>query len=308
MDAYVPATRENTLIIMAASGGFPFDGYKNEGYNTISAYKKITVVLRILREICFRLPLLPKKIWFNTEIKKFEPQYIYIRDSIITKKYLFWVKKLFPDAQVNFVYDNLIGNARHLMPDQIPSGIRIWTFDPADSKKYRIRLKKVTPYFHCYLKKGKEKKYDILFIGRDKGRGDLIRKLQAYLECNGIITKFLITADGKFSKKKEYYEKAVSYDQLTDWVAESKAVLNICMDGQEGVTMRDIECYFNQIKLVTTNEKIINASIYDKDNTFILTSDNWKDLVDFLNKPYVFTHSVTWDGYRIEDAINEVTN
>ncbi len=301
------ANKQNTLIIMAAEGGFPFDGFAAEGYHTVSAYKTTNLLSRLMREICFRIPLLPKEIWYNQEIKNYRPEYIYIRDAIITKKFLLWLQCLFPKAQINFCYENLVLHARHLMPDEIPEGIRVWTYDPSDSKKYNIRLKKVISYFHCYLKESKEKKYDILFVGRDKGRGDWLKKLESFLKKNGLRTKFLITADGKYSKKKSYYEEPVSYDQVSDWVAESKALLNVGMQGQEGVTLRDIESYFNQIKLVTTNKNIRNTEIYHEKNTFFLSGDNWSELVQFLKQDYILTQSATWNGHRIEDAIEEIT-
>lgn len=306
MEERIKSNKDNTLIIMAGSGGFPFDGYVAEGYKTASAYKPTNVPKRLLREICFRLPLLPKRIWYNQSLIQYDPAYVYVRDAIISRSFLLWILKLYPHALIVFSYENLVGHARHLMPNQIPEGIRVWTFDSADSKKYNLKLRKVVAYFQSYLKPRKEKKYDLLFVGRDKGRGDQLKELEKFLNERGIRTKFLITADTKFSKKKQYYEEPVSYDQVTEWVSESRALLNVSLDGQDSVTMRDIESHFNQIKLVTTNQKIKNTEIYEKENTFFLTDDNWESLAAFLKTEYVDEGPIIWDGHRIEDAIAEV--
>ena len=301
------ADRDNTLIVMASSGGFPFDGFVSEGYKTMTAYRKTNTITRLLRELCFRLPLLPKAAWYNPDIRACKAEYIIVRDVIITREFLLWLQKNHPGAQINFSYDNMVGKARHLRPEQIPEGIRVSTFDPYDSEKYGLQLRKVSPYYPCYVKKAEQKKYDLLFVGRDKGRGDWLKELQKYLEERGIRTKFLITADGKYSRPKPYYEQPVSYDQLTDWVAESRALLNIGMENQQGTTMRDIESYFNQIRLVTTNTYFTHSELYDKENTFFLTNDNWEDLVTFLKQEYVKTHEVSWEHHRIEDSIAEIT-
>jgi hypothetical protein len=301
------SNKENTLIIMAASGGFPFEEYSAEGYRTIPAYKPTNLFTRLLREVCFRLPLLPKVIWYNPAVLEKPTEFIYIRDAIITKHYLLWLQKNYPKAQINFVYENLIGRARHLRPNEIPKGIRIWTFDSGDAERYHIRLKKVMAYFTSCLKPAKEKKYDLLFVGRDKGRGDWLKGLEEYLQSQGIKTKFHIVQDGRFSRKKPYYEKPVSYNQLTDWVGESRALLNVCMENQKGITLRDLEAYFNQIKLVTTNLNISDTEIYDPSNTFVLTENNFKELVDFLKRDYVRTHELSWENHRIEDYIAEIT-
>ena len=134
-------TKDNTLIVMAGDGRFPYKAYVSEGFKTVLAYKQTGSFTRILREVCFRLPLLPKTVWYNSEIKRYAPLYIYVRDAIITRKYLLWLQKLFPEALICFSYENMVGKARHLKPDQIPEGIRVWTYDSYDSEKYGIRLK-----------------------------------------------------------------------------------------------------------------------------------------------------------------------
>ena len=301
------ANRENILIIMAAAGGFPFDGYVAEGYHTVTAYKPVNSLMRIVREICFRLPLLPKTVWYNPAVKQFPAEYLFVRDAIITREYLLWLRKLFPKAQINFSYENMVGKARHLMPDQIPDGVRAWTYDPYDSERYGIRLKTVIPYYLSYVKKKKAPRFDLLFVGRDKNRGDELKKLEAFLRSKGLRTRFLITADGRFSRRKPYYHAPVPYDKITDWVAESRALLNVGMKNQKGVTMRDIESYFNQVRLVTTNRNIADTELYDEKNTFFLEEENWEELAEFLKQDFVVSHEVTWQDHRIEDALREIT-
>jgi hypothetical protein len=49
-------------------------------------------------------------------------------------------QKKFPSAQINYIYANMIGKARHIFPNKIPDTIRVWTYEIHDSKKYKINL------------------------------------------------------------------------------------------------------------------------------------------------------------------------
>lgn len=303
----VKANVDNTAIIMASSGGYSYDGFVSEGYKVYCAYKRIAISLRFLRELWFRIPLLPKELWFDSEILNMNPQYIIIRDAIITRDYLKWLQKRFPDAQINFLYENMVDKARHVYPDKIPKGIRIWTYDGYDSKKYGIDLKKTSCYFPVYVDEKGKKKYDLLFVGRDKGRGEMLLNLKKYLEDHGFTTKFVITADGRFSRKKKYYHKEVPYQQIARWISESRSILNVAMENQEGITVRDLECLFNKVKLITTNKYIIKAEFYNEKNVYILNENNWAGLLEFLKSEYDDTRKIDLDQYSAEKMIAEIT-
>lgn len=302
------ADKNNTAIIMAATGGYSFEGFLSEGYKVFSSYRgSNNLILRILREICFRVFFFPKSIWYNKDILDFKPQYIIIRDSIITKNYLLWLIKMLPNTQINFLYENMVGKANHLFPSQIPDKVRVWTYDEYDSSKYGIRLKKTSSYFPQYVKKSDHKIYDVLFVGKDKGRGEMLLQLEDYLKSKGLKTKFLITPDGRFSRKKKYYSKEVSYDQISKWVSESKSVINITMKNQKGMTVRDLECIFNKVKLITNNNNIINFDFYSPENVFILNDENWDELPQFILEKYDDT-SINLDDYSTKRMVEEITS
>ena len=151
----------------------------------------------------------------------------------------------------------MIGKAKNLPPDEIPDGIEIWTYDDHDSRKYKIRLYKNYWINDGLVRKKQEPEYDVFFIGRDKGRGEELLKLQQQFQKMGLKTKFIITKDGKLSRSKPYYHSEISYEQVLDLDTKSRAILNMTMPDQEGVTLRDMESVAIGIKLITTNEKII---------------------------------------------------
>lgn len=302
-----PSNKENTAMIMAGEG-FRYDGCKSEGYKVFKPYKGKGIINRIIREVFFRCPFLPDEVWYRKDIIDENIDYIIVFDAIITSKYLEWLCSHFPSAQINFKYENLIGKARHIMPDAVPAGIRIWTYDRGDSERYGIRLYDSYIYFKAFIKQKLPPQYDVFFVGRDKGRGDRLVEFEKKLNEAGIKTKFVITADGRFSRRKKYYQPELSYDEVLDYLSKSKAVLNITMPGQTGITVRDSESVFQEIKLITTNKDIIRADFYNSSNVFILDQWDPAGMREFLDLEYIRPEEDLKDKHTMETAVKIITS
>ena len=65
------ANKDNTIFIGAGKGFFR-EGALEEGYKVFNSYVEHNLIERILREICFKLPFLPKKIWYNKAVCSFQ--------------------------------------------------------------------------------------------------------------------------------------------------------------------------------------------------------------------------------------------
>lgn len=79
----------------------------------------------------------------------------------------------------------------------------------------------------------------------------------------------------------------MDYDDITTLIAKSRSVLNIALDNQQGITMRDLESLFFEVKLLTTNKNIVNTDIYFPNNVYIVDGLNIDDLPNFLDEKYV---------------------
>lgn len=298
--------KENTVFIQA-SRGFLYEGSISEGFQTFHPYKDNNLFTRVLREICFRVPVLPKQIWYTDKFVGKDINYIVVWDTLITKEYLNWLKEKFPEAKIIYKYTNMVGKANHLHPEEVPDGIELWTYDAYDSKKYKLHLQHSLVYFPSFLKPLKEPQYDLFFIGKDKGRGDKLIEFEKKLNSMGIKTKFIITADRATSKKKDYYQKEISYSHIIDYLTESKAVLNITMENQQGLTVRDMESAFLGIKLITTNKHIKNSILYCKENVFILGEDKLEELSAFINIPMKPVSRELLSHYTLDNLVEEMT-
>lgn len=300
-------SKENTVLIQATTG-FAYEGSKAEGYQVYHPYKGKGLLLRVLREICFRIRFLPKAIWYNKEFIDLDIQYFIVWDVLITKHYLQWLRKKYPSAQINYKYANMVGKAKNLVPEEIPKDIRVWTYDKYDSEKYGIHLYKSNIYFPSNVKPLKAPQYDVFFIGKDKGRGDWLVELEKKLQSFGLRTKFIITADGVLSKRKPYYQNAIPYSEITKYLSESKAVLNVVMENQQGITVRDMESVFFGIKLITTNKHITEWEMYDPNNVFVIHDEqDLSKLVEFLNKPVHKIDPQLLSNHTMAGLIEEIT-
>lgn len=297
---------ENTIFIMASTG-YARKAIEKKGMRVFSPYWGNHMPLRIFREACFKLPFLPTALWYNKEILCGRYEYINIIDVNITSDYLKWIKRNYPKAQINFIYNNMVGKARNIVPEKIPEGIRVWTYDDYDARKYGIRLFNNYWIHEMIFKQRKKPEYDVFFVGRDKGRGENLLKLERRLQSMGLKTKFIITIDGKMAKKKLYYQKPLSYEEVIDYDTRSRAILNFTMENQEGVTMRDMESVAIGVKLITTNRSIVRKDLYAKNNVFILGVDNIGELPGFLALEYIDIWDDIKENHTFEAMLDEIT-
>lgn len=272
--------KENTVFIMVPTS-YNTIGVKQEGLTVYRPYKDKSLFGRVIRELWFRVPFLSNRKWYNDAIISDNVKYILIKDPLITADYLVWLHEQLPDAQINFTYGNMVGKGKHLLPDQIPDFVRVWTYDDHDARKYHLSL---FPYYidREKMHAKKEPEFDVFFVGRDKGRGEWLLELEKQLQELGLKTKFIITRDGRFSEKKSYYQSEISYEQVLDYDSKSRAILNVTMKNQEGITMRDIEATALNIKLITTNKHIVDKDLYNPNNVFVLGERSISEIVDFV--------------------------
>lgn len=299
--------KRHTVFIKAGREGWFHQSVKNEGGIAVTAYREGGLFMRLLREICFRIPYLPKKVWYNKKVVLPDIDYVVVFDPLITVDYLNWLREIYPNAQLNFIYGNLIGYARHIKPKDVPTMYRLWTYDKNDAHTYGIRLHQHTSYNQSLVKPHKNNLYDVIFVGADKGRGQFVLELESNLKEYGLSTKFIIVKNGKYVRKKAYQHDPVSYSEITDLICQSRSILNVALPGQEGITVRDLEALFFGVKLITTNSNIVNTDIYHPDNVFILKDTKAKGIVDFLKTPYHQPDPQIVDNHTFDAFVDEIT-
>ena len=76
--------------------------------------------------------------------------------------------------------------------------------------------------------------------------------------------------------------KALSKKKMFYILNHSKAILDIPVKGQDGLTMRTFEVIGQRKKLITTNTSIVKYDFYNSNNILLLKEDNITDIKHFL--------------------------
>lgn len=295
----------DVCIIRARQRGddYCFDGFKKMGYDILIPYIDKNLFLRCMREVWFRLDLPRKDLWYNKKIKKLKKRIIIVKDPLIIPEFMNWLKQIHPDVRIILDYDNRVFNS--VNPNRISDKVaEKWSYDMADCIEYGMHRKKDS-YWDIYAVKHSEHTiYDVLYLGRDKGRADQLLKLEKRFRDMGLKTYFHICADRSFLRfKKRFYKPYMPYSQYLNILRVSKAILNIVPDGQTGLTMREHEAVFNSVKCITNNVGVLDYGLYHPSRYFILGKDDMNKLTGFLETPFLEVRKEDLENYTVNHAI-----
>lgn len=284
---------------------YVFDGIARSGYRIIVPYKDRNLVLRLLREIWTRLKLPKVSIWYNAETKGIPQDVIIVKDPLITSDFMRTLRANNPDRFIVFNYDNRV--SRSIDPDSVRAYVNeIWSYDDDDCARYALR-KKGDGFFDVYqTTPNPVRKYDVFYVGRDKGRLDQIHLIENKLKEQGLRTCFHICADRSFlTWTNKEYKPFLPYEDYLELLKDSRAILNIVSEGQTSITQREMEAVFDGVKCITNNTGILSFPLYDESRYFLI-DNNYELIPAFLEKPFKMVPKEELDNYKMERRIDEM--
>ena len=261
---------------------YVYDAIANYGYQIFTPYKgRNNLFLRFLREIWFRGNLPHKEVWFNFRKPERPYQAIILFDPLIIPEYLEWVHQQSPESRIFLSYENRADKT--IRPDTVPSYVEKWSYDRDDCREYSMKWCEPSFFMEYRRTPNPDPRYDVLYVGRDKGRAEYLFQIERELRKNGLRTYFHICADRQYLRfKKRYYKRLLTYEEYLDLLVDSKAILNIVPEGQTSVTQRELEAVFDGLKCITNNQGIKQFELYDESIFYIIDKDN-RSIKDFLN-------------------------
>lgn len=265
---------------------YVFDGIWRMGYPIVTPYTDRNLFLRCLRELWFRLHLPGRQLFYNPRLKSLRASCIIVKDPLITPGFLRWLRSLHPNARIILEYDNRADKT--IDPDRVGSDIEKWSYDPDDCEKYGMK-RKIPNYLDIYrITPDPNPVFDILYLGRDKGRAEALLSLERKFSELGLRTHFHICADRRFGlRKKRCYQPLLTYRQYLRLLKKSRAILNIMPEGQRSITQREMECVFNGIKCFTNNKAIKDFHLYHPSRFFILGEDDLQTAPEFMKTEFL---------------------
>ena len=214
-----------------------------------------------------------------------------IKGEFAQKSILELFKESNPNAEcILYQYDTL-KRYPHII-DLFDLFDRIYSFDIEDCKQYNLILR---PLFFVDTEKNNTFiKYDISSVASYyPERLQMIQKLKKQCKKDNIKSYFFIYVYWRtFIDKITYFSKyfsdisirTLSKDKMFYILSHSKAILDIPVKGQDGLTMRTFEVIGQGKKLVTTNTSIVEYDFYNSNNIFLLKEDNITDIKYFLTR------------------------
>lgn len=120
--------------------------------------------------------------------------------------------------------------------------------------------------------------YDVLFIGKDKGRVPFLIKLHSKLSYYGLRCKFIVLDEPNIrrieSGEIEYIKKLLKYPEVLEYVQKSRCLLELMQPDAVGQTYRTLEAIAFNKNLLTNNAAFIESELYDPAYISIINSED----------------------------------
>lgn len=269
-------------------------GIKNiveEGYQLDTAYRfERSKIATYIRELWFKLGLPFAEKWYNKKLTD-RKETMVVLDAMMNRKFLKWLAQKNPEAKLIFWYWNKI-TEKKVQPDELKeAGYEVWTFNELDRDKYHLKLND-TYYCRTYYEdvnqvSEEQEKYDVIFVGKDKGRMAFVDDLK---KKNPQLKWYLhITANHFYERwKNARYQKNISYKENLELQKKSRAILEIVPSGSHGLTMRTMDALNQKKKLITNNPYVKTQEFYNE-NDFLVIDENTRanEIERFMEKEYM---------------------
>lgn len=248
------------------------------------------------------------RIWMKRTLNQMkelnqEESLIIIFDSGGGSKKISSIRSKFKKTKIVFWYWNKI-NSQDFDIVKLKSDIVI-SYDRIDSETYNIEF---IPQF--YWRKFKERQYykniyDIIFIGFDRGRLQILKEAENFFKKNNLKTYFYVIDEYNKNKDPFLKNKLLKYEEIIEKTKLSKVILEINQKNQTGLSLRALEATLLGKKLITNNSDIKNYDFYHPNNIQIIDEINDIEL-NFLKTPLNPEYLKLGKKYNVKNWLTKI--
>lgn len=258
-------------------------------------YVNLSYFKRVLRVFLnkFNLPV----NWTYAEWKFLENDYdkIIIEDATIDKRIFKFLRHKFPNSTIVYWFRNSLDAVDYVKSKNrhLEHGLLcdyVVSFDKNDCAYYNFKYVE-----NCYARDNAlllniKSEYDMIFLGTDKSRYEIIMNVIHYSEQLNWHNYIHIYS---YTRKENNYitNRFMAYKSYLELLVKSKVILDIVDTSyQNGYSLRVFESLFYSKKLITNAIHIKQEPFYNPNNIFVIDFSNEKPfdgLKSFLEIPYI---------------------
>lgn len=221
------------------------------------------------------------------------------------------IRHLFPKAKIIYQMLNPYSMPHHELADNpwiedLYDGVV--TITPEECVKYGWYYHEA-PFWPCTLSFDPETvpiKYDIFFIGQDKGRLNFLAEIADSLASMGVSCNFkILGANERINRPGLFYlDSPQSYEATIRDSLQARCILDLPAPGVTYTTSRPLEAIAYGRLLLTTNRNITQQTWYDPDSMFVFEKPNDIKEEWLVNRPlpdstrYGLLDEYIYDLYR----------
>lgn len=172
---------------------------------------------------------------------------------------------------------------------------RFYVFDREDIDQHRnFELLPCTNFYFDYPElPDLNIKFDFYFLGSyHESRNEILLDFQQFSEKHQMVAKMEIVYNKEDKPRSDIQAKFeciphyISFENYLLNIQNSRYILDILISEHSGLSFRVFESLKYKKKLITSNPTILNYEFYHPNNIFVL-NDNYDQLLEFLELPYV---------------------
>ena len=251
-------------------------------------FSELNKVNSLIRDICLYGRLRISSNYYNKKLVSLDTDTIIIFDPHVRIQFLKWLVMNNPDKRIILWFWNTIKEIGKNIPlDKIPESIELWSYSIYDCEKYGLKYNTTFYPYEIRVHQDVEEKYDVCFVGKDKGRLEKILEIKEALEKRGLKTYFHISPTHQYElRKKSVYKPKIAYSDVDNIISKSRCILDCEVDSFAGPTIRPLEAIYRRKKLISNNQSLRNEDYYNSSNIFIYGKDDIDKIIEFIEKPY----------------------
>ncbi len=206
------------------------------------------------------------------------------------KRVLEIIKKSNPGKRLIFYYWNPVSES--IAPAKIPDGYEVWSYSKYDAQKYGLRFNPTFTFAELFdTEDSANAIYDLVFIGKDKGRKkDLLHIRRKSAEA-GLKSVFIITANHPRFQTIGY-SRPLPYVDVLKMDRSSKSILDYYSFEKAGFSLRLLEAIFLNKVLVTNNSEILSDPMFVGKPILSLAQLSASSFAESVKRPAIYEDDI----------------